>query len=194
MRLAVHTTMVQVGLSMMSWNILTSCGHINRDFEIDAKRTFNLDKQGIIKFTFFQKLTMCRASEAWNIDSFLNEVSKVYPKINICYWKMSKKNVKDTHHWRSTLHWGLQIIITVVTKSILNPCIFEYKRYCHVNWKKPRYILPLILSTLYLLFIELTTFFHQSWLLNLKTFLHQQISVLIVWNIKQRFLYVTEEI
>ena len=119
MRLAVHTTMVQVGLSMMSWNILTSCGHINRDFEIDAKRTFNLDKQGIIKFTFFQKLTMCRASEAWNIDSFLNEVSKVYPKINICYWKMSKRKCKryssltvhttlrtaDYYHCRHEIHF-----------------------------------------------------------------------------------------
>ena len=36
--------------------------------------TFNSDKLGGIDFTKYSKVTMCRASEAWKIDSFKNQV------------------------------------------------------------------------------------------------------------------------
>ena len=39
--------------------------------------TFNSDKLGVIHFSKILKLTMCRASEAWKMDSFKNQVCEV---------------------------------------------------------------------------------------------------------------------
>ena len=43
--------------------LFSSCGHVIRDFESEAKKgiTFNSDKLGGIDFTKFSKLTMCSA-------------------------------------------------------------------------------------------------------------------------------------
>jgi hypothetical protein len=53
--------------------IFISCGHVARDFESKAKT----NKLGVIHFSKISKLTMCRASEAWKIYSFKNQVCKV---------------------------------------------------------------------------------------------------------------------
>ena len=46
--------------------VFSRCGGVIRYFESEAKTrlTFNFDKQDLIDFTKFSKVTMCRASEA----------------------------------------------------------------------------------------------------------------------------------
>ena len=52
--------------SELRFNIHSSCGHVVMYFESEAKIgvTFNFDKQDVIDFTKFSKMTMYRASEA----------------------------------------------------------------------------------------------------------------------------------
>ena len=74
------------------------------------------NKQDVIDFTKISKMTMCRASEAWKIDSVKNQV----PNINIIHWKSSSKHVKNT-----------QILWTVA-----KTCPFIPKNYFFKNLKK----------------------------------------------------------
>ena len=64
-----HSSKLKTTMKLELYNLVYiyyRCGRVVRDFESKQKLgvTFNFDKQDVIDFMKFSKMTMCRASEA----------------------------------------------------------------------------------------------------------------------------------